>query len=147
MEIGWANIKRKNASSGIFSSVTFTLKRGTDFAHLKHIWVVGNLNYGMSEICSIFQLYHNSNFLLLKYASNMPNVCCALGWLASGYENLATKIWPRQHLHSDTYIDWKKVFCSLCLPFCNSTKINLIQAVRLLTWKCLSGLQVATCYF
>ena len=32
-------------------------------------------------ICSIFQLYHNSNFPLLKYASNVPcfmQVCAAL---------------------------------------------------------------------
>ena len=53
------------------------IKRGTDLTHLKHIWVAGNLNYGMSEICSIFHLYHNSNYLLLKYASNVASLCRA----------------------------------------------------------------------
>ena len=36
------------------------------------------MNYGITEICSIFQLYHNSNFPLQKYACVMPNVCPAL---------------------------------------------------------------------
>ena len=51
--------------------------RGTHLAHLKHIWEAGNLNYGITEICCIFQTYHDSNFPLLKYASNMPSVCHA----------------------------------------------------------------------
>ena len=52
-------------------------KRGTHLAYFQHIIAARNLNYGITEICSIFQLCHNSNFPLLKYASNMP-FCAAL---------------------------------------------------------------------
>ena len=54
------------------------VKGGTDLAYFKHIFAAGNLNYGITEICSIFQLYHNSNFPLQKYAWNVPSVCLAL---------------------------------------------------------------------
>ena len=52
------------------------IQRGTHLA-LKHITVAGSLNYGMSEICNIFQLYYNLNFPLLKYASNELSLCRA----------------------------------------------------------------------
>ena len=42
------------------------------------VFAAGNLNYALTEKCSIFQLYHNSNFPLQKYACVMPNVCRAL---------------------------------------------------------------------
>ena len=54
-----------------------TIKRGTHLAHFKHILVVGNLNYGVTEIWSILQTYYKSNIPLLKYASNVPGVCSA----------------------------------------------------------------------
>ena len=31
------------------------IKRGTDLAYFKHILAAGNLNYGITEICSIFR--------------------------------------------------------------------------------------------
>ena len=38
--------------------------------HLGHpnIFPARNLNYGITQICCIFQFYHNSNFPLQKYA-------------------------------------------------------------------------------
>ena len=40
-------------------------------------------SYGMvTDICCIFQTYHNSNVPLLNYAPNVPSVCRAL-WLDS----------------------------------------------------------------
>ena len=53
------------------------IKRGTDLAHLKHIWVAGNLNYCFTEICCIFlhtiiQISRNSNML------QICQVCAAL---------------------------------------------------------------------
>ena len=48
--------------------IIFCVKQGTDLAYFKHIFAAGNLNYGITEICCIFKLYHNSNFPLQKYA-------------------------------------------------------------------------------
>ena len=59
--------------------IGIAVKRGTHLAYFEHIIAVGNLDYGITAICCIFKLYHNSNFLPQKYARNKPNVCRALG--------------------------------------------------------------------
>lgn len=38
-------------------------------------YAAGNLNYGITEICSIFQSYHISNFPLYISPWNMPSLC------------------------------------------------------------------------
>ena len=42
------------------TSIVPGIKQGTDLAYFKHIFAAGNLNYSITEICCIFQLYHNS---------------------------------------------------------------------------------------
>ena len=95
------------------------------------LWYNWNLNYGITEICCIFR-HTNSNFSLLKYASNVPcfmQVCAALYRRQAPYTSPKTLFWLSKLCINQYFLQWlKQISC-----------IDSIMELQITIWACLAG--------